>query len=129
ENPLRLRGVLEAVYPYSRTDLRDIMELPRAADGIEGVPTTTLLGLYIAHESRDPDVAWATSRLAGDFAADAILRFDLLRSLDNCLAASSKTAREAAQRVGANEIEQQSTEQRLVALRTLAERNPDINTD
>src|SRR5690606_41273332 len=119
ESLQQLREVVEPVYPYSRADIRDVIG-NAPAEGPQSIPPTTLLGLRVVYDSRRPRSAWASSRLAGDFAADGLLRFDVLRTLYECLGTASKDAKESIGEFGKLAAERRGDDIRMGQLRQVS---------
>ncbi|HLS56144.1 MAG TPA: hypothetical protein VK052_08715 [Zeimonas sp.] len=128
ESPQKLREVVEPVYPYSRADIRDVIG-NAPAEGPQSIPPTTLLGLRVVYDSRRPRSAWASSRLAGDFAADGLLRFDVLRTLYECLGTASKDAKESIGEFGKLAAERRGVDIRIGQLRELSGRQENASVD
>lgn len=128
ESPQKLREVVEPVYPYSRADIRDVIG-NAPAEGPQSIPPTTLLGLRVVYDSRRARSAWASSRLAGDFAADGLLRFDVLRMLNECLGTASEAARVSSGDFGKLASERRGVDVRIGQLRELAGRQKGARVD
>ncbi|MCZ2095659.1 MAG: hypothetical protein LC121_05200 [Anaerolineae bacterium] len=128
ESPAKLRKVVDPVYPYSRADIRDVIG-NAPVEGPQSLPSTTLLGLGVVYDSREARTAWASTRLAGDFVADALLRFDVLRTLNECLGGATRDARKSIADLGKLAAERRGIGVRAEQLRGLAGRKESAAID